>query len=164
MSLEKHSMKPKGNLRKMMKTKMHRPFPLVWGFAALFLFALFAVVTQLQFTRISNEKIYQARIDTYQSDLVAYQVAEKAHSDCVASIEVRETYRGIFSGISNLFQKTADLPARLFPFSEEAISYQEQLTDQIDDLITKPVADNLPHKEENDCPQIQNTKPAPPSR
>lgn len=128
------------------------------------LFALFAVVTQLQFSHISNEKIYQARLDTYQSDLVSYQVAVKAHSDCVAIIEVRETYRGIFYGISDLFQKSADLPAQLFPYSLEAIAYQKQLTKEINSLITKPVEDQLPKKEEQDCPQVPGEEPKKPSR
>lgn len=144
------------------KNRMRRPFPLRWGIAALALFALFAVATQLQFSRISNEKIYQARLDTFRSDERAYDTAVKAHEDCLEAIETRETYRGIFDGVAELFSQTADLPVELFPNSPEAFEYQRQLASAVNELITQPVEEGLPPRVESDCPQIPKNKPVKP--
>lgn len=146
------------------KKRMSRPFPLRWGLAALALFATFAVVTQIQFSRVADEKIYQARLDTFRSDERAYDVALKAHSDCIASIDIRETYRTIFGGVSALFQKTADLPAQLFPGSPATLAYQEELTRDIITLITEPVKEGLPPKEASECPKVPPEPPKRPER
>lgn len=139
--------------------KMKRPFPLIWGILSLGLFFGFAVATQMQFNRISDHKIYEARLDTYRSDERAYDTAVKAHYDCIASIETRETYRGIFTGIGTLFQEYAALPGQLFPLSLEAQEYQEQLNTQIEQRITNPLAENLPPKKPEDCPPLPTEKP-----
>lgn len=146
------------------KRRLSRPFPLYWGIAALALFATFAVVTQLQFSRISNEKIFQARVDTYQSDLRAYDFASQANENCVTSIETRETYREIFGGVSRLFDTTAGLPVFLFPQSEEAKIYQEALKVEVARLITNPVEEKLPPKVIEDCPVVPSTEPTYPER
>lgn len=141
-----------------------RPFPLLWGIASLALFFAFAVVTQLQFARIADDKIFDARMDVYFSDVRAYDVAVKANIDCLTSIETRETYRGIFSGVSDLFQKTADLPVQFFPLSREAVEYQSSLTQGIQDLISTPVEEKLPPKNAAECPQPPPQEPTRPSR
>lgn len=143
---------------------MSRPFPLRWGLAALLLFGLFAVVTQLQFSRLSNDKIYAARMDTYRAAERSYDVAIRANADCIGTIKTRETYREIFNGIRELFRQSADLPLELFPTSKEALAYQLQLSASIVDLIEVPVNENLPPKLEKDCPPIPVDKPTLPER
>lgn len=144
------------------RSKLRRPFPLIWGIAALALFVAFAVVTQFQFNRINADKIYEARLDTYESDMRAYQVALLAQETCLDTIEVRETYRSIFSGIENMFQTTADLPTQLLPESEVAVEYRETLTADIERYITKPVEEGLPPKKVEDCPGAPTNKPEKP--
>lgn len=113
----------------------------------------------MQFNRISDHKIYEARLDTYRSDERAYDVAVQAHYDCMTSIETRETYRGIFTGIGTLFQEYAALPGQLFPLSIEAQEYQRQLNEQINEKITNPLAENLPPKKPENCPPLPTEKP-----
>ena len=99
------------------KNRLKRPFPLAWGLASLFLLVAFAAVTQLQFNRISDDKIYAVEIDSFEVEHDAWLVATRAYEDCKESIETRATYRQIFSGVEDLFKQTADLPASLFPAS-----------------------------------------------
>jgi len=142
--------------RKLMK----RPFPLIWGVVALGLFACFAVVTQLQFNRLNDAKIEAARMDTYNSDVRAYEVGVKSNNDCIASITTRETYRSIFSGIELMFEKIGELPASLFPGSDKAAFYQQTMEADIQSLIHDPVDQGLPPKKASDCPPV----PAVPER
>lgn len=138
---------------------MRRPFPLGWGLIALALFVCFALVTQLQFNRISNEKIRQARLDTYYSDVRAYDAAVVAHQDCLASIESQQEYRNIFAGVQEMFKQTAALPVAIFPDSPEAIAYQEKLTAAINEFITGPVSEELPAKTKEECPEVPAQEP-----
>lgn len=144
------------------KRRLSRPFPLRWGLLALGLFAVFAIVTQLQFNRLSNQKIHDARMDTYHSDITAYDVAVKANSDCLASIQLRDTYRSIFTGISDLFVQTAGLPSDLFPDSSEAVVYELEMLNSVEILVRHPVEKNLTGKSPSDCPQIPTSKPKEP--
>lgn len=146
--------------------RLRRPFPLRWGLAAMGLFTFFAIVTQLQFSKISNEKIYEARIETYESDLRAYEAAVEANEDCINTIQVREVYRRIFDGTSDLFKKVADLTVELglSPGNERLIQYQNELRASIDELITGPVEEGLPRKHPLTCPAIPAQKPTPPER
>lgn len=163
MLVRKRSKKPNEVIQVWVPMKrMKRPFPLLWGVLTLALFGAFAVVTQLQFNRISDHKIYEARLDTYHSDEKAYDTAVKAHYDCITSIETRETYRGIFTGIGTLFQDYAALPGQLFPLSTEAQEYQRQLQEAIDNRITNPLAENLPPKLPEECPPLPAEKPVRP--
>lgn len=164
MPLKRHSTKKDEEMVtvEVPKSKLRRPFPLIWGIAALGLFVAFAVVTQLQFNRIHADQIYEARLDTYESDLRAYQVAETAQETCLDSIQVRDTYRNIFSGIENMFQTTADLPNKLFPDSEIALEYKNTLTADIERYIVDPVAEGLPPKKAEDCPGAPTNKPEKP--
>lgn len=146
------------------KSRIRQPFPLRWGLASLALFALFAVATQIQFSRISADKLFDARMDTYQSDVEAYEAAEKSIEECITLIKVRETYRTIFTGISDLFVRTADLPVELFPTSGPARIYQEALKQEIDNLITQPVENGLPPRLLKDCPKLPENKPVKPER
>ena len=82
----------------------------------------------MQFSQINADKIYQARMDTYQSDEQAYNLAIRAYLDCESGVKARETYRGIFDGISTMFETSANLPVELFPMSEEAKIYQETVS------------------------------------
>lgn len=127
------------------------------------LFCLFAVVTQIQFNQLADDKIFEARLDTYATDLRAYDSAVQAHETCVNSINVRETYRGIFDGISDMFQRTADLPIELFPESAGAAAYQAALTAEIEENITNPVEQNLQPIQEKDCPPLPTQVPERPT-
>ena len=145
-------------LKKQMN-RLLRPFPLVWGIAALALFLCFAVVTQLQFNRINEEKFEQAELAAYENAEKAYDAAVAAHESCIRSIQIRETYKAIFGGIEHMFQTTADLPMLLFPDSENARAYQETLTEDIDRFITNPVLEGLPPIQVGDCPLLPTDKP-----
>lgn len=163
MLVKKHSKKPDEVIQVWVPMKrMKRPFPLLWGLLSLALFGVFAVITQVQFNRISDSKIYAARLDTYRSDERAYDAATQAHYDCIGSIETREIYRGIFTGIGTLFQEYAALPGQLFPLSTEAQEYQRQLAEQIDIEITDPLSENLPPKKPEDCPPLPTDVPVKP--
>lgn len=165
MPLDRRSTKPEEMIQVWVpKKRMRRPFPLMWGLAALGLFALFAVITQLQFSRLSQDAIHEARLDTFDSDLRAYEVAQKAHDDCIASIQTREVYRGIFGGIASMFQRNADLPVELFPESERAKEYQAALTTGIQEYIVIPVELGLPPRLESDCPKVPTEEPQKPER
>ena len=165
MQLISRSTKPKEMIQILVpKSRIRRPFPIMWGLASLALFALFAVVTQLQFSRVNSEKIYQARLETYYSDIRAYDTAMNAHNTCVDSIDVRETYREIFTGVSELFQKGADLPVQLFPDSHEALEYQSSMSSSIIELISTPVAEGLPPKLIEDCPPAPTYFPVKPEK
>lgn len=144
------------------KKRMRRPFPLLWALLALGLFGVFAVVTQVQFNRISNQKLDAARLTSFRSEERAYDVSVKANSDCLLAIETRETYRAIFNGVSLLFSQVAALPALLVPDNPGATEYQAQLLSDIDKLITTPVSERLPPRKVEDCPQIQVEAPESP--
>ena len=146
------------------KSRIRRPFPLMWGLVSLALFGVFAAVTLLEFSRINSEKIYQARLDAYYSDLRVYDTAVDAHNTCIDSIAVRETYRNLFAGVSSLFQKSADLPVQLFPDSKEALAYQSSMSVSIIELISTPVAEGLPSKEPGDCPDMPANVPVKPEK
>jgi len=139
--------------------RLKRPFPLIWGIAALCLFLCFAVVTQMQFNRINAEKFEEAKMAAYENAEKAYAVAVTAHESCIRSIQIRETYKSIFGGIENMFKTTADLPVALLPDSEVAKIYQETLTRDIDRYITNPVLEGLPPIEVGDCPLAPTDKP-----
>jgi len=98
-------------------------------------------------------------METYNSDVRAYDTAVKANSDCLLTIGVRETYRNIFAGIELMFKKAADLPVILFPETPEAIFYQESMSNDIELLIHQPVEDGLPPREPSDCPQVPANEP-----
>jgi len=144
------------------KRRLSRPFPLRWGLLALALFGVFAAVTQLQFSRISDEKIHEARMDTYRSDVAAYNVAVKANEDCLTSIELRETYKSLFTGISDLFTQTAELPVILLPNNVEAITYESEILNNVETLIREPINETLNGKPPSECPQIPVNKPVEP--
>lgn len=146
------------------KNLMRRPFPLIWGLVAMALFLGFAAVTIYQFNRINADKIQDAQMKTYESDVRAYETAVKAHDDCLMTIDVRETYRKIFAGIEVMFQSTADYPAAQFPNSEFAQQYQNDLTNDINKYITQPVANGLPPKKVADCPKIPEKEPVKPDQ
>lgn len=131
---------------------------------SLVLFGIFAVITQQQFNHISNEKIYQARLDTYRSDERAYDAAVNVYDTCVTSIQTRDTYRLVFAGISQLFEASADLPAALFPSSVEAAEYQAKLKANIALLLDDPVANQLPAKDISECPTYPSEPPVKPER
>jgi len=160
-SLEEQGMKRRKSDRPLTNQmiRLKRPFPLIWGIAALCLFLCFAVVTQIQFNRINAEKFKQAEITAYENAEKAYDVAVTAHNSCIRSIQVRETYKAIFGGIENMFKTTADLPASLIPDSEVARAYQETLTADIDRYITNPVLEGLPPIAVGDCPLLPTDKP-----
>lgn len=143
---------------------MLRPFPLRWGIAALALFSVFAVVTQLQFSRISDDKIYAARLETYRSDINAYTFAVKANEDCLTLIETRETQREIFNGVSSVLKKSIALPDSLSPTSPEVIAYQIELSLDIHNLIDAPLEQTMGPVVEADCPAVPIKKPVPPTR
>lgn len=144
------------------KKLMRRPFPLVWGLASLALFVVFAFITIYQFNQISNDKLHDAQLKQYETELQAYNTAVKANQDCLGTIAVRETYRGIFGGIEKMFQSTADLPVQLFPDGEIAKQYQQTLRADVEKYISEPVADGLPPKKAADCPQIPDSVPEKP--
>jgi len=141
------------------KNLMKRPFPLVWGLVAMFLFVAFAAVTIYQFNQINEDKIHEAQMDSYSNAVKVYESAVKAHDDCISTIKVRDTYRSIFGGIEDMFTKTADLPVELFPDSQGALLYQQSMYDDIQDNITRPVEENLPPKQEADCPKLPEEEP-----
>lgn len=146
------------------KSRLRRPFPLLWGLMSLGLFVAFAVITLMQFSQINADKIYQARMDTYQSDEQAYNLAIRAYLDCESGVKARETYRGIFDGISTMFETSANLPVELFPMSEEAKIYQETLLASVDTLIQVPLAESLAPRDVKDCPQIPASRPVKPEK
>lgn len=143
---------------------LRRPFPMLWGLLSLLLLTAFAVVTQIQFNRLNSEKIYNARVETYNEAVKVYDGALKANQDCITSIETRETYRTIFAGISSLFRKVGDLPVELFPQSEPAKQYQQALADGVNEFITMPVEENLKPKKLSDCPPAPTEVPLKPTR
>jgi len=145
------------------KKRIKRPFPLAWGLASLVLFLAFAVVTQLQFKRVYDDKLYSVEMDSYYIEHDAWKVATKAHEDCKTAIETRETYRSIFDGIESLFKQTADLPVSIFPVSEEAILYQSSLREDIAELISTPVEEGLPPRQLSDCPPPAGPEPERPN-
>ena len=75
-----------------------------------------------------------------------------------------ETYRGIFEGISHLFEMTATLPVDLLPTSETAVIYRDKLLRGIEELITIPVAEGLPPKLLDECPPMPVERPERPQR
>ena len=158
-SPDESEMKQEINVLQKQMSRLLRPFPLVWGIAALALFLCFAVVTQLQFNRINEQKFEEAKIAAYENAQKAYDVAIAAHDSCVRSIQIRETYKSIFGGIEHMFQTTADLPVSLFPDSENAKAYQKTLTSDIESYITEPVLQGLPPIEVEDCPLLPTDKP-----
>lgn len=138
---------------------MRRPIPLFWGIAAFFLFVGFAVVTQVQFKRIYNDKIEEARIESYDNAVKAYDAAVQAYETCATAIETRETYRQIFDGIELMFERTAYLPVDILPDSEEAVAYKEQMLSDITNLITYPIEEKLPLRRIEDCPKLPTEAP-----
>lgn len=162
---EKQSRKPKEMVQiTVPKSRLRRPFPLVWGLMALALFVAFALVTLLQFSQLNADKIYQARMDTYQSDQQAYNLAVSSYLDCESAVKARKAYRNIFDGISVMFTTSANLPVELFPMSEEAKIYQNTLLTSVEDLIQKPLEDDLQPRSLNDCPKIPLNRPEPPEK
>jgi hypothetical protein len=138
---------------------MRRPIPLFWGLLAFTLFVGFVVVTKIQFDRIADDKIFEARMESYENSLKVYEAATQAHDTCVATIEVRETYRNLFNGIEEMFEKTANLPVDLLPESQVAVSYQQAMLNDIVMLITIPVEEGLPPRRVEDCPQLPTDIP-----
>lgn len=168
MQLGKLSRKPKKPqemvLIEVPKKRLRRPFPLGWGIAALLLMVGFAVITQLQFNDVSADNLYQARLDTYNEAVKLFESQERLHDDCVASIPVRESYRKIFGGISTVLDLVGQLPADIFPQSEEALAYQEELSKAVVELIDAPVESELPPKSIVDCPPAPTEEPVRPTR
>jgi len=142
---------------------MRRPIPLFWGIVAFFLFIGFAVVTQLQFNRIANDKVYQARIESYENSLDLYDTAVEAYNTCVTAIETRDTYRSLFAGVESMFTRTANLPVALFPDSEYANAYREAMLNDIHNTVTATIQDNLPPRRLEDCPELPLEKPERPT-
>lgn len=103
-------------------------------------------------------------MDTYQSDLTAYDVAVKAHDDCVLEIQVRESYREIFYGVDAMFQNVASIPDSAFATPEDAAEYERLIREGSEALIAQQVADLLPPRVERDCPQIPDHKPVKPNK
>lgn len=103
-------------------------------------------------------------MDTYNSDQQAYDTAIKAYLDCVNAVKAREVYRGMFEGISSMFEKSANLPVELFPMSAEAKVYQQTLHQSIQEFITEPLNDELKPRTIEECPQVPNSRPAKPER
>ena len=101
-------------------------------------------------------------MDTYRSDLAAYNVAVKANEDCLASISLRASYKEIFGGIGDLFTQSAVLPSELFPESNEALLYRDELLLNINELIHTPIEENLEPSVASECPQIPQNKPVEP--
>ncbi len=169
MSLGINSMKsPDGEVEMLMipapKHRLARPFALGWGLAALLLFTIFAVLTQLQFNKISDDRLFEAEMQTYNVQKEAYEVAEKANADCLNTIERQEATRVIYTGIADLFQLSADLPVALLPESQTARAYQETLSAGIEEKIHDPVAQGLPVRYPSDCPPVPANKPVRPTK
>lgn len=137
----------------------HRPVPLFWGIVAFLLFVGFAVVAQLQFKRLYDDKVHAAQMDSYENALKVYENDVASYNDCVTSIEVRDTYRTLFAGVEDMFERTANLPVTLFPESEEALSYQKEMLRDLTRMITTPIADSLPAKTLVDCPPMPKDPP-----
>ena len=129
------------------KEKVRRYFPLSWGLASFALFVAFVVISLMQFDRLSDQRISEVERD-------AIEVAVKAHEACLEDIEARDAFRHIFDGISELFETTADLPARLLPQSEAALEYRDTLRSEIEARITTVVEDELPPRKVVDCPPL----------
>lgn len=157
------------------KSRLRRPFPLWWALAALGLFALFALVTQLQFNRINNDNraedrqnaedlIFEARLDTFAADQRAHDVAVRSYGDCKTSIETRTTYRTLFGNVAILAQYIADKPVELLPDSPEAQQYRAEVSAVIQELISKPVEESLKAKTLADCPPDPGPPPVRPVR
>lgn len=146
------------------KSRLRRPFPLLWGLMALGLFMAFATITLIQLDNLNSDEIYQARMDTYNSDQQAYDTAIKAHLDCVNAVKAREVYRGMFEGISSMFEKSANLPVELFPMSAEAKVYQQTLLQSIQEFITEPLDDELKPRDLGECPKVPDSRPTKPER
>lgn len=146
------------------KSRLRRPFPLWWGLASLALFLAFAVVAQLQFNRLNDERLYRARLDGYETALKGYESAVQAHNDCVDGLGRSAGLRNILGGVSALFELTASLPVELLPNSEEARIYREKLLLGIQQLITVPLDKDLPPRTEADCPPMPDKKPEKPER
>lgn len=146
------------------RKRMNRPFPLRWGLASLGLLVIFAIVTQFQFNRISADKFYDAKIDTYNVEVTVYNDAIRKNEECLTSIGVREIYRGLFDNVAKLFQKTADAPVELFPQSEVALAYQKTLREDTQTFIIDVMAQSLLPKSVADCPPYPTNIPVRPTR
>jgi len=146
------------------RNRLRRPFPLFWGLLVLGLFAGFAVVTMLQFNRISDDKYYDARVKQWESDIDAHELSVEAYATCVASIDTRQTYRDLFGGVAALLQELANAPAELLPGSEAALIYQERITQRIRELIVEPVDAKLQPRSLADCPKKPGLPPEKPKR
>lgn len=130
------------------KKRMRRPFPLRWGIAALALFGVFAVITQLQFSKLSADKLYDTKVAAYQSDVEAYDAAIKSVEECYERIAAREVYRELFTNLIYILEVDAD------PGTIKAV----------EEKIRVPLTEGLPTLNEEDCPTIPDEKPVKPTR
>jgi phosphopantetheine adenylyltransferase len=120
------------------------------------------VVTQLQFNKINGERIHSARVDTYLSDIVLYNLAKQSNDECMIQINVNLSHIEILKDMSALFQKIADLPTVVLPANEKALAYQSELTRSIENMNSKYFDDRIPLKSEDDCPKVPANQPTPP--
>ena len=159
--------------RRVNLTIRQRPFPLAWGLSTLALLVAIFVIVQLQFNASADEAlqaererndeaVYNAHYATYEEVVKVYDAALADNRACLNAIEVRDTYRKIFDGVSELFQLQADMPVSLFPESEAALQYQLTITKGIVELIQMPVEEGLPPRKIEDCKPIPTEKPKPP--
>lgn len=130
------------------KKKLRRPFALKWGLAALALFVVFAVITQLQFKKISDDKLYDTKMALYESDLVAYTTSLESFEQCKERIVARATVRDLFDGTATLIESVGG----------------PTIADDVQDKIRTPLITDFPMLLLDDCPKIPSHKPTKPNR
>lgn len=146
------------------RSRLRRPFPLWWGLAALALFCGFAVVTQLQFSRIAAEDNYNTRVEAWETEVKGVELAQDAHDSCIDSIGSRKTLRETVDGISTVLELIANRPSELLPDSPVALEYTQSILIGIETLITIPTETGLPLRTAADCPPDPGPAPPKPKR
>lgn len=147
-----------------MKTKLKEPFPMRWGLLAIMLFSLFAIATQIQFNRVSAERLRSANVDAYLSEVLLYNLTRQSHDNCILQIEVNGKQLEIVKDMTVLFQKIADLPAIIFIDNRELEVYRDELSKEIQ-LINAEYFDNAkPIRTEADCTSIPDNTPIDPEK
>lgn len=117
----------------------NQPVLVKWGLAVLFLFSGFAVTSQVQNSNNNSDRVHDAEVATqvaqqaadearaaaYEAQKASFRTAHKDWSDCRDSVKTRDSLRVIFFAITHE-------PVSLFPVSEAAQAYENQLNDLIE--------------------------------
>lgn len=131
-------------------TVMRRPIPLIWGLVALGLFVCFAAVTQLQFNRINEGDIREAKNIAYANALEIYNDSVANHEACMALLSRRAAYKDLFTGVQTILTTIAD---------QQAAREHDAIDQAIADNLVMQMAQVFPENPEATCPPLPTTKP-----